>query len=457
VSTETDVEQRAEALFRTRIEANYRRTDRLFGYLMLGQWAFAIAIAILFSPYGWAGKVRTIHIHVPLAVFLGGALSLVPFALTRLKPGEPITRYTVAVAQMLWSALLIHLTGGRIETHFHVFGSLAFLAFYRDWEVLVPATLVVAMDHLVRQMFWPESVYGVTNPEWWRFLEHAFWVVFEDAFLFVACLASVAEMRQLAEQNVRVEETERAAKELEIAAEIQSSILPVDFAIPGLEVAARMIPADVVGGDYYDVLPVDGGSWIAIGDVAGHGVRAGLTMLQTRSALAALVQHTPDARPTDLWNTLNATFFETVRKRLHHDEHMTLSLIRYHAGGRFTIVGLHEEIVIWRAAEKRSEMLPLSGTWIGLAKTAKAREQEFTLAPGDVMVLYTDGIIEARDRESVKMVGVDQLRAAIGRHHDRPVAEIRDAIFDLTSTATRDDDASVLVFRYRGRDVAVAA
>ena len=51
---------------------------------------------------------------------------------------------------MLMGALLIHLTGGRIETHFHVFGSLAFLAFYRDWRVLVPATIVVALDHMLR-------------------------------------------------------------------------------------------------------------------------------------------------------------------------------------------------------------------------------------------------------------------------------------------------------------------
>ena len=67
-----------------------------------------------------------------------------------LRPGLPSTRYTIATAQMLMGALLIHLTGGRIETHFHVFGSLAFLAFYRDWRVLVPATIVVALDHFLR-------------------------------------------------------------------------------------------------------------------------------------------------------------------------------------------------------------------------------------------------------------------------------------------------------------------
>ena len=80
-------------------------------------------------------------------------------------PARRSTRYTIAVAQMLMGALLIHLTGGRIETHFHVFGSLAFLAFYRDWRVLVPATVVVAADHLLRGIFWPQSVYGVLVAE----------------------------------------------------------------------------------------------------------------------------------------------------------------------------------------------------------------------------------------------------------------------------------------------------
>ena len=81
---------------------------------------------------------------------------------------------------MLMGALLIHLTGGRIETHFHVFGSLAFLAFYRDWRVLVPATIVVALDHMLRGIFWPQSVYGVLVASQWRWVEHAAWVLFED-------------------------------------------------------------------------------------------------------------------------------------------------------------------------------------------------------------------------------------------------------------------------------------
>ena len=119
---------------------------------------------------------------------------------------------------MLMGALLIHLTGGRIETHFHVFGSLAFLAFYRDWRVLVPATIVVALDHLLRGIFWPQSVYGVLVASQWRWLEHAAWVLFEDVFLVVSCRRSFAEMRQTAERTAALEQEVRTRQQAENAA-----------------------------------------------------------------------------------------------------------------------------------------------------------------------------------------------------------------------------------------------
>jgi hypothetical protein len=139
------------------------------------------------------------------AVFLGAAISSLPVLLSFKRPGQLVTRLVVAVAQMLWSALLIHLSGGRIEAHFHVFGSLAFLAFYRDIRVLVVATIVVAADHYVRGLLWPDSVYGIANPEWWRFLEHAFWVAFEDTVLVFGCIESVKEMRLIALRRAEAE------------------------------------------------------------------------------------------------------------------------------------------------------------------------------------------------------------------------------------------------------------
>ena len=134
------------------------------------------------------------------------------------RPGLPSTRYTIATAQMLMGALLIHLTGGRIETHFHVFGSLAFLAFYRDWRVLVPATVVVALDHILRGYFWPQSVYGVMVASQWRWVEHAAWVIFEDVFLVVACLRSMVELRETADRTAALEQEVRTRQQAEIDA-----------------------------------------------------------------------------------------------------------------------------------------------------------------------------------------------------------------------------------------------
>jgi signal transduction histidine kinase len=204
-SADQRLARRAAELYEQQYGELLKSVSRVFAWLMAGQWIFGVLIALLYSPYGWSGKVRTIGVHVPTAIVLGGILSSLPLFLTLTRPTMTATRYVVACAQMLWSALLIHLTGGRIETHFHVFGSLAFLAFYRDWRILVPATIVVASDHLFRGLFWPESVYGITNPEWWRFLEHAFWVVFEDIVLVAWCLLSVREMRHLARQRAEGE------------------------------------------------------------------------------------------------------------------------------------------------------------------------------------------------------------------------------------------------------------
>ncbi len=178
----------------------YCRTDRMFAVLMAAQWVFAIFAALIISPRTWQGMSSQLHPHVWAAFFLGGVISIPPIVLAGLRPGFAVTRYVISVSQMLTSALLIHVTGGRIETHFHVFGSLAFLAFYRDWRVLVPATVVVALDHMLRGIYFPQSVYGVLTASSWRWVEHAAWVVFEDIFLVAACVRGDREMRQIAQR-----------------------------------------------------------------------------------------------------------------------------------------------------------------------------------------------------------------------------------------------------------------
>jgi signal transduction histidine kinase len=199
------IRSRADVIFGSNLDQVHIDANRVFIWILLAQWAFAVAIALTISPYAWAGRSRTIHVHVELAVVGGAVLNALPIALMYLRPRSPVTRHVLAITQMLWSALFIHLTGGRIETHFHIFGSLAFLSFYRDPRLLLTATLVVAADHLLLGFLWPESVYGISNPEWWRFLEHAAWVVFEDIVLVLGCQRALQEMHTLAEREATLE------------------------------------------------------------------------------------------------------------------------------------------------------------------------------------------------------------------------------------------------------------
>ncbi|MES2696466.1 MAG: response regulator [Verrucomicrobiota bacterium] len=183
----------------------YRSTDRLFAGLLVLQWLAGIAAALWLSPRTWIGTVSETHVHVWAAVVLGGIIAWPPALLAWLQPGRALTRHVIGAAQMLASALIIHLSGGRIETHFHVFGSLAFLAFYRDWRVLVTATAVVATDHFLRGVYWPQSVFGSASASSWRWLEHAAWVIFEDIFLIYACLRSQQEMKEIAARRAQLE------------------------------------------------------------------------------------------------------------------------------------------------------------------------------------------------------------------------------------------------------------
>src|SRR5258708_16280703 len=103
-------------------------------------------------------------------------MNTLPFLLGFVAREKVPTRHTIAVGQMLMSALLIHLSGGRIETHFHVFGSLAILAFYRDWKVLISATAVVYIYHMLRGFFLAPAGYGVVAPPILAALGDAGWV-----------------------------------------------------------------------------------------------------------------------------------------------------------------------------------------------------------------------------------------------------------------------------------------
>ncbi len=275
----------------------------------------------------------------------------------------------------------------------------------------------------------------------------------------VACVAALAcslffvsvflgPLITLTQKSVRVRQ------EMDIARRIQTSILPRMPELGGYEISAVMLPATEVGGDYYDVIPLeDGGCWIAIGDVAGHGVQAGLIMLMLQSCVAALVRERPHASPREVVLTANGVLFDNIRQRMGTDEHVTLYLIRLGPDGKFAVAGAHEEIIVCRAAGGPCELVSATGAWLGASRGIDRVTQETTgvLAPGDVMLLYTDGVTEARNGAR-ELFGTRRLCEVVERNRHEPTETMRTQITRALATwsSTLEDDYTVLAIRRRG-------
>lgn len=135
------VERSSNALFRTRELRHYRRIDRFLAKLMMAQWAL---ILVLLFVTGRNGPRALLSPMLAVAAVVAAGALLAYFV-----PGLPVTRHTIAVSQMMTSGFLMFLTDGRVETHFHVFVSIAFLPLYHDYAVLITATATFALQHLI--------------------------------------------------------------------------------------------------------------------------------------------------------------------------------------------------------------------------------------------------------------------------------------------------------------------
>ena len=202
-----------------RLYAEYRqeiweRTDRMFLGLLVVQWLAGIVTAIWTAPNG--PLLSHLTPLVWKAFFLGGAIAALPISVVLRQPGSPLTRQEIAIGQGLLTSLLIHLSGGRSEMHAVLFVSLAFLAMYRDPTVLLLASLVGAIDHVLGCYFWPHSMYGVAHVRPWAwFIDTAFMGI-EDLLLMVAIGKSQADLLGSARKQATID-TGRAALEREVA------------------------------------------------------------------------------------------------------------------------------------------------------------------------------------------------------------------------------------------------
>jgi sigma-B regulation protein RsbU (phosphoserine phosphatase) len=194
-------------------------------------------------------------------------------------------------------------------------------------------------------------------------------------------------------------EKKRLDHDLEIAREIQSILLPSDPPpVPGYEISGLNIPARQVSGDYFDYLVVDDNrTGIAIADVSGKGVPASLIMAMCRSVIRS--QATLHSSPAEVLHRVNRQLYPDIKEDMFIS--MVYMILDAHQSDVLMARAGHDPPMLYRAATGKVESLNPKGMALGIDSgevfDRVCADFEFTLEPGDYVLLYTDGATEALD------------------------------------------------------------
>jgi len=273
-------------------------------------------------------------------------------------------------------------------------------------------------------------------------------------FVFAFIIENLQNERKMqAERDTLMREMERKNTELAIAAEIQQSFLP-DKIVPveGFDIAAKSVMAKEVGGDFFDVIPLEviplsnDRLGLMIADVSGKGIPAALFMALSRIVVRVNASWYP-TKPAEAIRSSNAIIsadskagmFVTLFYGIISQNH---TLMYVNAG--------HNPPILCHTADGSFTELEATGIAVGAIEDAEYSSQEVTLAPGDVLVLYTDGITEAENADH-DMFGEDRLRAVIGRSRSLSARDIIAAILiDVHAFAgdyPQSDDITLMVVK----------
>ena len=267
----------------------------------------------------------------------------------------------------------------------------------------------------------------------------------------IKLMAAIAALASAFIRNERLAERARGAdarrREDEIARQIHRGLLPRhDPLFAGLDISGGFRAADGVGGDYYGYVAMsDGSLGIAIADVAGHGVGAALYMAIAKGALQSEARDILSAG--DVLGRVNEVLASDFSAT---DMFATLVFARFLPDGRRVVWsnGGHNPPLLLRHDGEVEAWKPC-GPALGIVAGARWRDVDQRLAPGDVLVLYTDGLVEARDGAR-QFFGTDRLIAA-ARGPDASAAEIRKNILDAlsrhTGSAPAEDDVTLVVVK----------
>lgn len=265
-------------------------------------------------------------------------------------------------------------------------------------------------------------------------------------------LTAIGSQAAIAIYNSRLveelKEAERVKREMEIAQRIQMSLLPErPPQVEGLELAGRCVPASAVGGDYYDFFPGDGQVSFLVADVSGHSVGSALMMAITRSVLRAEIAR--GKSPAEVLANTNAAMYEDLSQA-------ELFITAFYAGfdqGTQTLTyanGGHNLPFVWRACEGEYTFLDTDGMLIGVLDDVFYEERAMKLQPGDVLVLYTDGVTEAKNEEG-EQFGEDRLYRVVEEKGHLPAQELLDEIYrrvrEFSGGLARRDDITVVIMK----------
>lgn len=250
---------------------------------------------------------------------------------------------------------------------------------------------------------------------------------------------------------------ERRKNELEFARQMQLDLLPqAPPNYKGLDIANRSTPATEVGGDYFDYLDLPNGNLgVVFGDVAGHGMTAGLIMAMAKSAVHTQVRI--DGRPDQLLPCLGEVLLEMSAP----NQYMTMVFAELDLEGeslRYVNAGHHFPLH-YRARSGAVEFLDSTGPPLGLLPTPPGEPQSREMHPGDVLAFYSDGLVEAFN-ENDQDFGIQRLSDIIVARSDQPAATIVEEVYSAVRRFTGDrpwhDDATLVVVRLLDKGTEVA-
>ena len=254
--------------------------------------------------------------------------------------------------------------------------------------------------------------------------------------------------RELLRAKQRAEESESRARAL--ARTLQQTLIPpTPPSVPGLDVATVYRAAgggDEVGGDFYDVFQVGDGDWVVvIGDVSGKGVDAAVVTALARYTLRAAAMRAP--RPAAALEMLNEVVLGSET-----DRYCTVAMLRLRDGAgegwTATLAAGGHPLPFLTREGRPPRTFGMPGSLVGLLPDAGFTDSELPLRSGDAVVLYTDGVTEAR--RDGEFYGAERLDAALARRAGAPAAEIAGGVLDDVMTFQRGvprDDIAVVVLR----------